>query len=290
MTGPIGPIGPQGIKGDKGEVGARGLQGDLGARGEIGEKGDKGGQGIGGEKGEKGDKGDQGSIGPAGVSGPIGPTGALGLTGSIGQTGPKGEIGLPGEKGDKGETGDRGERGDIGPRGGTGLAGVQGNPGEQGPQGPQGISGNSVAWLRTGNGNGNFGGTTTPGVNDDFVGTTDQKELVLAANRTEGVRIATDGKVRLGVKGSYLVSMIKTNAVADLPAIAANTSYKQNFAVAGASLTASISVSTNIELPDGLIVAYARTAALNIVEVKFTNVSGVAINLPPATFYISAIE
>ncbi len=171
-----------------------------------------------------------------------------------------------------------------------GPQGVKGDPGEQGPAGPQGPSGSVSAWLRGGNGAGNQGGTTTPDVNADFLGTTDAKELIIAANRKEGLRLAVDGKVRVGVNGSYLASIIKANVVADLPSIAAKSSHKQTFNVTGIGLMASVSVSTNIELPNGLIIAYARATAANTIEVKFINVGDTAIDLPSATFHIGAIE
>ena len=75
-----------------------------------------------------------------------------------------------------------------------------------------------------------------------------------------------------------------------MPAIAAKASHKQNFVLTGVGLTASVSVSTNIELPNGLIIAYARVVSTNTVEVKFINVSDVAVDLASATFYISAVE
>ena len=265
-TGIVGPQGPQGAKGDKGDKGDVGVAGPQGAVGAIGPQG---------AKGDKGDKGDVGAAGPQGA---------------VGATGPQGPQGSKGDKGDTGAAGPAGAQGPIGLTGPAGPQGVQGDPGEQGPVGPAGPSGTAAAWMRTGNGAGFTGGTTNPGVNNDFVGTTDAKELIIASNRNEGLRIATDGKVRIGVAGSYITSISKISAVADLPSIAAKASFKQNFTLAGVGANASVAISSSIELPDGLLIAYARVVSANTVEVKFINVSDLAINLPSATFHISAIQ
>ena len=324
-VGATGPQGPQGLKGDtgdkgdKGDVGAIGPQGPIGltgpqgAKGDTGDKGDIGATGpqgpIGltgpqGAKGDTGDKGDVGATGPQGPQGPAGPQGAKGDTGDIGPqgpagatgaTGPQGAQGIKGDVGDKGDagnpgaTGPQGAQGPAGPQGIQGPKGDQGDPGEQGPAGPQGPSGSTTAWLRTGNGAGSIGGTTNPGVNADFLGTTDSKELIIASNRVEGIRVATDGKVRIGVNGSSITSISKGSFSVDLPSINAKASHKQNFTLNGVGAGASVAVSSSIELPDGLIIAYARVVSANTIEVKFINVSDKPIDLPLATFHISAV-
>ena len=325
IQGPAGPQGATGPKGDKGEVGDKGDKGDIGAtgpqgiqglKGDTGEKGDKGDVGavgpqgpIGltgpqGPKGDTGDKGEVGAIGPQGPIGLTGPQGPKGDTGDVGPQGPAGATGATGPQGAQGPQGDKGDKGDagnpgatgpqgpqglIGPQGIQGPKGDQGDPGEQGPAGPQGPSGSTTAWLRTGNGAGNIGGTTNPGVNADFLGTTDGKELIIASNRVEGIRIATDGKVRIGVNGSGIISISKGSFAIDLPSINAKASYKQNFTLNGVNTNASVAVSSSIELPDGLVIAYARVVSANIIEVKFINVSDNPIDLSSATFHISAV-
>lgn len=293
--GPIGLTGPQGLQGTKGDVGAAGPQGPAGATGPQGLPGAKGDKGDVGAKGDKGDVGAVGPQGPIGLTGPQGAkgdVGAAGPQGPVGATGPQGAQGTKGDKGDKGDAGAvgaQGPQGLIGPQGIQGPKGDQGDPGEQGPAGPQGPSGSTTAWLRTGNGTGNIGGTTTPGVNSDFVGTTDAKELIIASNRKEGIRIATDGKVRIGEKGSSLTSISKASLIADLPSIATKSFYKQTFTLTGVEIGASVAVSPSIELPYGLIIAYARVISANTIEVKFINVSDSSIDLPSATFHISAV-
>jgi len=126
-------------------------------------------------------------------------------------------------------------------------------------------------------------------VNADFLGTTDSKELIIASNRVEGIRIATDGKVRIGVNGSGITSISKGSFAVDLPSINAKASHKQNFTLNGVDTGASVAVSSSLELPDGLIIAYARVVSANTIEVKFINVSDNPIDLSLATFHISAV-
>ena len=291
--GAVGPQGPMGLPGAKGEAGVAGPQGIMGLQGAIGPVGPTGLTGATGLQGPIGLTGPQGVQGLPGVKGE---PGSVGAPGPIGLTGPQGVQGLPGEKGEAGAVGPQGPIGLTGPAGLQGPQGIQGvpgekgDPGEQGPAGPQGPSGSTTSWLRGGNGAGNQGGTTTPGLNNDFLGTNDAKELIIAANRTEAIRVGIDGKVRVGVNGSYLSYVKKVALTADLPSIAAKASYKQSFALADVGIGASVSVSSSIELPDGLIIAYARVVSANTVEVKFINVSDLPIDLSSTTFYISAIE
>jgi hypothetical protein len=64
------------------------------------------------------------------------------------------------------------------------------------------------------------------------------------------------------------------------------SSLKQTYAVLGALAGGAVSVSPDVELPDGLVIAYARVLAANEVEVKFVNVTGSAIPLPTGNLSI----
>lgn len=289
-TGPIGPIGltgPAGPQGASGPQGAPGVQGVKGDPGDVGVAGPAGPSGVQGPQGDVGPTGAQGAVGPTGLTGPAGPQGIDGAPGPTGLTGP---TGAQGPQGEAGPIGAQGPAGATGPAGPQGLRGLQGEAGEQGPAGQQGPSGSTTGWLRTGNGIGKQGGTTNPGVNNDFLGTSDEVELIIAANRTEAIRVGIDGKVKIGTTGTFITSVSKVSLSADLPSIPAKASLKRNFPLANVALTASVAVSSSIELPDGLMIAYARVISIGTVEVKFINVSEGAIDLPSATFHISAVN
>ena len=119
--------------------------------------------------------------GPQGLPGPQGPPGATGPQGLQGNPGPQGPQGNPGPPGPQGA------------QGATGAQGPQGNPGPQGPQGiqgPPGTPGSSDAWSRIGNSG------TTPTTN--FLGTTDNVDLVIKTNNTEHLRLLSGGSLGLG--------------------------------------------------------------------------------------------
>lgn len=161
--GPAGPVGPQGVQGPQGNTGPQGPQGLTGATGQQGP------QGI------------QGNDGPMGPQGPQGPVGA---------TGPQGIQGDPGPQGPQGLTGATGPQGPAGPQGTAGPQGVAGPTGPQGPQGLPGTPGSQDAWSRTGN------AATTPSTN--FLGTTDNVDLVFKSNNLERFRLLANGNLGIG--------------------------------------------------------------------------------------------
>ncbi|TKB98897.1 hypothetical protein [Pedobacter cryophilus] len=69
---------------------------------------------------------------------------------------------------------------------------------------------------------------------------------------------------------------------------AAGASVKQNFAFAGALVGNAAICSPSFELPDGVIISYARVIAADVVEVKFYNTTGV--NIPAGNYQIAIIK
>ncbi len=132
------------------------------------------------------------AIGP---QGPVGPTGAQGLPGPAGPTGPTGDPGLPGTAGPTGPTGD------------PGLAGVTGPTGPQGVTGPTG-SGGADAWNLFGN------AATTPGTGpaENFLGTQDAVDFVIATNSTERIRVHDTGSIKF--RGDFLNQELTGSAIA----------------------------------------------------------------------------
>ena len=73
---------------------------------------------------------------------------------------------------------------------GNGPPGAQGPQGVQGPAGPPGVAGSMDAWSRIGNAG------TVAGTN--FLGTTDNQDLVVKTNNLERFRITSGGSIGLG--------------------------------------------------------------------------------------------
>ncbi len=103
-------------------------------------------------------------------------------------------------------------------------------------------------------------------------------------------KLHVKGDFQLGEDGSILTHIIKASVLKNLPSIAAGASIVELFTVTGAVIDASVMISPDIALTDGLIIAYARVSAANTVEVKFLNNSAATINLASTTFHITVVN
>jgi hypothetical protein len=103
-------------------------------------------------------------------------------------------------------------------------------------------------------------------------------------------KLDVSGTVMLGVNGTIITNMIKVTVNVNLASVAANSSLIQTFAVTNAVTTSTVAISPAIALSDGLVIAYARVSAANTIEVKFTNVTGVAIDPGQMNYYITVIQ
>jgi hypothetical protein len=290
-NGAAGPQGPQGLAGPAGATGPTGVPGPVGAPGPTG------------------------TPGPAGLTGPVGPAGTPGPVGAPGSAGPVGPAGSPGPIGPQGQSGATwlsgsgapdaalGKQNDLYLDNDLGDVYMKSSGGwvlSANIKGPVGPTPDNV-WVK----NGNTG--TTPGTSGDFLGTRDAKDLVLATNLAERLRITSSGNIgigviapsrklevngtsRIGVNGTTINNIIKVSSTGNIPGITAGGSQVVSFSVTSAAITASVMISPASALPDGLIIAYARVSAAGVVEVKFTNVGSSPTSVISENFYITIIE
>jgi hypothetical protein len=199
-------VGPQGSTGAQGLIGATGPQGSTGPQGATGATGATGHQGPQGVAGTNGTNGADGKNTLAKTTTEV--AGANCTTGGV-----KIEYGLDANSNGNLDAGEinatltkyvcNGAVGAIGATGATGATGPQGPAGATGAQGfTNPIAANIIAldtarWNAAGNDwkvNGNAG--TNPITN--FIGTSDNQDLVIRTNNTEKVRIKSSGNVGIG--------------------------------------------------------------------------------------------
>jgi hypothetical protein len=217
--GPMGPTGPQGItgstglQGPTGQAGLQGVAGPTGQQGLQGVTGPTGQAGIQGVTGPTGQAGIQGATGPSGTDGAQGPTGLQGIQGVTGPSGLQGIQGITGPSGidgAQGPTGIQGIQGVTGPSGADGAQGPTGLQGATGLQGPTGADGALNAWALLGN----TGTTPGTGAGQNFLGTTDAQDMIIATNNTEHLRVESSGDIMMTgdlknqeINGEYLTDL-----------------------------------------------------------------------------------
>lgn len=98
------------------------------------------------------------------------------------------------------------------------------------------------------------------------------------------------GTTKIGTLGTVLTNIIKSTNTVDVGSVAANSSLAVNYTITNAAVGSTVSVSPATALTNGLVIAYARVSAANTVEIKFTNVTGAAIDPPSMDYYITIIR
>jgi hypothetical protein len=103
-------------------------------------------------------------------------------------------------------------------------------------------------------------------------------------------RLDVNGTVIIGANGTALNEIIKLTIAKDVASIAAGGSLNVDFAVANSSLNSTVYVSPETDLTNGMIIGYARVSSAGNVRVRFSNVSGAAIDLANMNYYITVIR
>lgn len=282
-TGDTGATGAAGTPGVAGVTGATGLPGTTGPTGDTGTTGAAGTPGVTGTTGATGSTGAQGVTGDTGATGIAGVTGVTGAQGITGVTGAQGITGVTGAQGITGTTGTTGVTGPTGPLGPASgdLTGNYPNPNVVGLQGI-GISAtaplnnevllyngaqwapsdaNGVFWKITGNSG------TAPATN--FLGTTDNVDLVFRTNNIEKVRILANGNVGIGTAAP--VRALHISGVFNSATLGSGQIRQGNINVAGTYGGGVNNPTFNIRQPNIRVDAFGNGAGFNPVATFPTN-------------------
>ena len=123
---------------------------------------------------------------------------------SVGPTGPAGPAGANGAAGTNGAAGPTGAAGVNGATGPAGANGAAGAAGPTGPIGPTGTSTSSNSWALSGN------SSTNP--SNDFLGTTDNQDLVVKTNNTERLRVSSKGNIGIATSTPDASALLEMNS------------------------------------------------------------------------------
>jgi trimeric autotransporter adhesin len=99
-----------------------------------------------------------------------------------------------------------------------------------------------------------------------------------------------NGSARLGNYGTTINNIIKLTISADIDPVASNSSLLKTFAVPHATAEASVMISPQNALPDGMVISYVRVSTTGTVEVKYRNTSAATIDLASMNWYITVIQ
>jgi hypothetical protein len=109
-----------------------------------------------------------------------------------------------------------------------------------------------------------------------------------AFNNTNSLNV--NGTTKIGTNGSSIIAINNYNEEADLPPILAGSSFVQNFTIPNIQKARNtVVVSPHSGLTQGLMISQARVSADNTVEVVFSNITAVSIDMPATSFNFSII-
>ena len=121
--------------------------------------------------------------------------------------------------------------------------------------------------------------------------------MMILKNGNTGISTTTpaaildaNGTFKLGTFGTVNSAIIKNTVTIDVGSVAANNELDVVTAVANVSTTGAVSVSPAVNLPAGLIIAWARVSSAGNITIRYRNVTGSAIDPIPANYIIAVIQ
>ena len=104
------------------------------------------------------------------------------------------------------------------------------------------------------------------------------------------VRYNTTNQTVEAYSGTQWNGIVRGTNNIDIPNTLAGGGSTLSVTVTGATTGSAVSVSPTSSLPNGIVIAWARVSAVNTIEIRFENNSGVAVNPAAQNFNIRVIQ
>lgn len=161
--------------------------------------------------------------------------------------------------------------------------------------------GKNAGYFVLGSGNimiGNQAGENETGSNKLYIANTfDDSDNALIYGEFDNDLVRINGKtetesLQVGDNSNTIITEVIKVTVSDVlfTVPVRTSSLFRDFAVAGASVGATVHLSPQLDFPDGVMIIYARVKSEGIVEVKFWNHYNSTKNVPAMDWYITVIE
>ena len=107
---------------------------------------------------------------------------------------------------------------------------------------------------------------------------------------TPAAILDANGTFKLGTVGTVNSAIIKVAATIDVGSVPAGGELDVVATVANANTTGVVSISPVVNLPSGLIIAWARVSALGSITIRYRNLTGSAIDPPSTGYFIAVVQ
>lgn len=103
-------------------------------------------------------------------------------------------------------------------------------------------------------------------------------------------KIQVEGNFKLGINGSVNSAVIKDTVSIDVPSVAAGADVNVDVALAGVTSNGAVSISPAADLPNGIIISWARVTATGTVRIHYRNTTASGIDPAAINYFISVVQ
>lgn len=112
----------------------------------------------------------------------------------------------------------------------------------------------------------------------------------LGINRIPAAMLDVNGSFRIGTNGSINSAIIKDTVSIDVPAVAAGADVNVDISLPNVTVNGAVSVSPASDLPNGIIISWARVSSGGVIRVHYRNTTAGAIDPAVINYYVSVVQ